>query len=266
MRNPRVVLITGASSGIGEALALEYAGRGVFLALSGRDGPRLDGVGERCKTKGADVETRVLDVTDANAMEFWIAGLAARRPLDLVIANAGVSAGTGGGGESEEQARYIFSVNLGGVLNTLYPAIEVMLVQTDTKDGQRGQIAVMSSLAGFRGFPGAPAYCASKAAVKTHGEALRGELHHQGIGVTVICPGYVRSRMTEKNKFSMPLLMDSARAARIIRRGLARNRARIAFPWRMYFLAWLFATLPPGLIDPLLRRLPKKGAQGNRPK
>ena len=262
MRNPRVVLITGASSGIGEALALEYAGAGVFLALSGRNATRLDSIAERCKAKGAEVETRVLDVTDAEAMLLWIAGLGARRVLDLVIANAGVSAGTGGGGESESQARHVFTVNLGGVLNTLYPAIEIMLSQTDTKDGQRGQIAVMSSLAGFRGIPGAPAYCASKAAVKVHGEALRGELHHQGIGVSVICPGYVRSRMTEKNKFPMPMLMDSARAARIIRRGLARNRARIAFPWRMYFLAWLVSSLPPGLIDPLLRRLPKKGAAG----
>ncbi len=260
MRDPRVILITGASSGIGEALALEYADRGVFLALSGRDGARLDGIGARCRAKGADVETRVLDVTNDTAMERWITDLAAQRPLDLVIANAGISAGAGGG-ESEEQARHVFTVNLGGVLNTVFPAIEAMLAQIDTKDGQRGQIAVMSSLAGFRGFPGAPAYCASKAAVKVHGEALRGELHHQGIGVTVICPGYVRSRMTEKNKFPMPLLMNSERAARIIRRGLARNRARIAFPWRMYFLAWLFATLPPGLTDPLLRRLPKKSAK-----
>jgi len=261
MRDPLVVLITGASSGIGEALALEYAGRGVFLALSGRNAGRLDSVGERCEAKGAEVETRVLDVTDANAMENWIAGLAAERPLDLVIANAGISAGSGGGRESENQARHVFTVNLGGVLNTIYPAIEAMLGQTDTKDGQRGQIAVMSSLAGFRGIPGAPAYCASKAAVKIHGEALRGELHHLGIGVSVICPGYVRSRMTEKNKFPMPLLMDGKRAARIIRRGLARNRARIAFPWRMYALAWLFATLPPWLTDPLLRRLPRKGAR-----
>lgn len=262
MRNPKVVLITGASSGIGEALALEYAGTGVLLALSGRNGARLDSIAKRCEAKGAEVETRVLDVTDADAMQLWIGGLAARRVLDLVIANAGVSAGTGGGGESESQARHVFTVNLGGVLNTLYPAIEAMLLQTDTKDGQRGQIAVMSSLAGFRGIPGAPSYCASKAAVKVHGEALRGELHHQGIGVSVICPGYVRSRMTEKNKFPMPMLMDSARAARIIRRGLARNRARIAFPWRMYFLAWLVSSLPPGLIDPLLRRLPKKSAAG----
>ena len=262
MRDPRVILITGASSGIGEALALEFAAPGVFLLLNGRNKGRLAKVGKRCQAKGAKVETQLVDVTDGEAMERWIANAAAKRPLDLVIANAGVAAGTGGLGESEAQARHIFSVNLGGVLNTVYPAIKAMLAQSDTKNGQRGQIAVMSSLAGFRGFPGAPAYCASKAAVKILGESLRGELHGEGIGVTVICPGYVRSRMTEKNRFTMPLLMDSPRAARIIARGLARNRGRIAFPRRLYCLVWLFTALPPGLVDPLLRRLHKKGTKG----
>jgi len=122
----------------------------------------------------------------------------------------------------------------------------------------RGQVAIMSSLAGFQGFPGAPAYCASKAAVRVWGEALRGELHGAGIGVSVICPGYVRSPMTAVNDFPMPLLMDADRAARIIRRGLARNRPRIAFPWRLYAAVRLISALPPAFTDPLLRRLPKK--------
>jgi short-subunit dehydrogenase len=122
----------------------------------------------------------------------------------------------------------------------------------------RGQIALMSSLASFRGFPGAPAYCASKAAVRIWGEALRGDLWEAGIRVTVICPGYVVSPMTARNQFYMPLLMNTDRAARIIKRGLARERARIAFPWRIYFGAWLLGLLAPALSDPLLRHLPKK--------
>src|SRR3546814_12235413 len=98
---------------------------------------------------------------------------------------------------------------------------------------RRGQIAIMSSLAAFRGFPGAPAYCASKAAVRIWGEALRGMLGREGIEVSVICPGYVKSRMTAHNDFPMPLLMEAGRAAAIICRGLAANKARIVFPRRL---------------------------------
>ena len=116
----------------------------------------------------------------------------------------------------------------------------------------------MSSLASFRGFPGAPAYCASKAAARIWGEALRGDLWDSGIRVSVICPGYVASPMTARNQFHMPLLMDADRAARIIKRGLAQGRARIAFPWPLYFASWLLGLLPPLLTDGLLRRLPKK--------
>jgi short-subunit dehydrogenase len=123
---------------------------------------------------------------------------------------------------------------------------------------RRGQFALMSSLASFRGFPGAPAYCASKAALRVWGEALRGDLAPQGVEVSVICPGFVVSRMTAQNKFPMPMLMPTERAVAIIQRGLARNRARIAFPFPLYAAAWLAGLLPPGLTDPLFRRLPKK--------
>ena len=117
----------------------------------------------------------------------------------------------------------------------------------------------MSSLAAFKGFPGAPAYCASKAAVRLWGESLRGEIHEDGIGVSVICPGFVKSRMTAVNDFPMPLLMEGDRAAQIIQRGLQKNRARIVFPFRLYVVVWALAILPATLIDPLLRRLPQKG-------
>jgi len=122
----------------------------------------------------------------------------------------------------------------------------------------QGQIALMSSLAAFRGFPGAPAYCASTAAVKNWGESLRGSLRGDGLQVSVICPGFVRSPMTDVNPFPMPLLMEAVRAVAIIRCGLARNHGRIAFPWRMYALVWLFGALPPCLTDPLFARLPEK--------
>jgi short-subunit dehydrogenase len=252
MRDPRSILITGASSGIGEALALVYARPGIRLILSGRDSARLAAVAATCGGRGASVRTEVIDVTDRAAMARWIDQVDAESPLELVIANAGISAGTFDGGESPDQARAIFATNLDGVLNTALPAIPHL-----TRRG-RGQIALMSSLASFRGFPGAPAYCASKAAVRVWGEALRGELQAHGVGVSVICPGFVVSRMTAGNRFRMPFLMEADRAAQTVRRGLARNRARIAFPCPMYAGAWLLGLLPPVLTDPFMRKLPKK--------
>ncbi len=253
-KDPTNILITGASSGIGAALAKAYAAPGVRLALSGRNEARLTMVAGLCRGGGAEVTTALRDVTDAEAMAGWIAEVDQERPLDLVIANAGISAGTADGGEDRAQSAAVFAVNLDGVRNTVLPAIEAMQARG------RGQIAIMSSLAAFRGFPGAPAYCASKAAVRIWGEALRGHLAGDGVGVSVICPGFVRSRMTEVNDFPMPFLMDAERAAVIIRRGLARNRGRIAFPWPTYFWAWLLGVLPTALTDRLLRKMPKKSA------
>ncbi|HEX9569159.1 MAG TPA: SDR family NAD(P)-dependent oxidoreductase [Rhodospirillales bacterium] len=252
IRNPQAILITGASSGIGEALARRYAGPGRFLALSGRDRRRLDAVAEACRAKGANVEGKIVDAADRDLSRRWIEAVDTRRPLDLVIANAGVSAGTGGRGESEAQCRDIFAVNLGGVLNTVWPAIDRMR-------GRRcGQIAIVSSIAAFRGLPGTPAYSASKAAVKAYGEALRGWLGKDGIRVSVVCPGFIRSRMTAPNKFPMPMIMDADKAARIIAKGLARDKARIAFPWPMVALMWLLGALPPAWTDPILKVAPEK--------
>jgi short-subunit dehydrogenase len=253
VRDPRSILISGASSGIGEALALAYAGPGVHLALTGRNAARLEAVAGTCRDQGAETAAALIDVTEREAMARWIAEHDALAPLDLVIANAGISAGTGGLGETEEQTRNIMAVNLEGVMNTVLPVLPGLRAR------RRGQVAIVSSLAGFRGIPGAPAYCASKAAVKVWGEALRGHLAPEGIGVTVVCPGFVVSRMTAVNKFPMPLLMEVERAAAIIKRGLARNKARIVFPRRLAAAVWLLAALPPAVTDPLLRRMPKKG-------
>lgn len=249
---PRSILITGASSGLGEALALHYAAPGIRLALTGRDAARLQAVADAAAARGAEVSSETLDVLDAAAMAAWICAIDRTAPLDLVIANAGVSGGTGGSGEDDAQARRIFAINVDGVLNSVLPAVARM------RGRGHGQIALMASLASFRGWPGAPAYSASKAAVRVWGEALRGQLRGAGIGVSVICPGYVRTRMTAVNRFPMPMLMDADRAAAIIARGLAANRPRIAFPWPVYAAVWLLALLPAGLTDRLLTRLPRK--------
>ncbi len=252
MQDPATIIVTGASGGIGAALALAYAKPGVTLGLTGRNAERLAGVAAKCRAAGAATEEGVVDVTDAGAMKTWLRDFDARHPVDLVIANAGISAGTGGGSEPAAQARAIFAVNLDGVLNTVLPLLPRM-----RKRG-RGQIAIMSSLASFRGFPGAPAYCASKAAVRIWGEALRGELWESGLRVSILCPGYIVSNMTAANDFYMPMLMSADRAAAIMKRGLGKQRARIAFPWPLYFLVWLIGTLPPAWVDGLMRRLPRK--------
>ena len=234
----RHILITGASSGIGAALAGHYARADVRLALAGRDTRRLDDVAAACRQSGATVTTKAVDVTDPAAMRAWILAADDESPLDLVIANAGISSHSGGSGESEARARAVFAVNVEGVLNTAYPAIARMSTRG------RGQIALMSSLAGYRGFPDAPAYSASKAAVKSLAEAWRGELAPLGIRVSAICPGFIETPMTARNKFPMPFMMTADKAANIIGRGLARNRARISFPWPMALGSWLLAAVP----------------------
>jgi short-subunit dehydrogenase len=252
MRDPRVILITGASSGLGAALARAYATASVTLALSGRDSTRLARTVETCRLQGAHVLSEIVDVGDAEATMRWIEAVDDTHPIDLVIANAGISGGTGSGGESDAQAREIFKINVDGVVNTALPALARMAARG------KGQLAIMSSLAAFRGLPGAPAYCASKAAVRVWGEALRGEYAARGVQVNVICPGYVETPMTSVNKFPMPFLMNAERAAGIMKRGLARNKPRIAYPWPMYALVRVLADLPQFLIDPLVRALPKK--------
>ena len=252
MRDPRSILITGASSGIGAALARRYAAEGVVLALGGRDAARLAKVAADCRSAGAEASETIVDVTDRTAMEGWVVEADRHRPVDLVIANAGISAGTADGEENAEQLRAVFAVNVDGAFNAVLPLLPAM------RQRRRGQIALMSSLASFRGFPGAPAYSASKAALRVWGEGLRGDLYRSGITVSVICPGFVESPMTSGNPFPMPMLMPADQAARIICKGLAAGRARIAFPLPMYAAAWLLGALPPAFTDSWMRRLPRK--------
>ncbi len=234
--DPRHVLITGASSGIGAALARRLAAPGRRLTLLGRDTARLVAVAEGLA--GA-VETISVDVCDRHGMAEVIGAAFARAPVDLLVANAGISGG---------DARRLMAVNVQGVVNTVEPAVPPL------RAAGRGQVALMSSLAGFRGLPNAPAYCASKAAVRVYGEGLRGRLGQAGIRVSVICPGFIATPLTADNPFPMPFLMSAERAAERIVAGLARNRARIAFPRRLYWPILAGSLLPAALTDPLYLR------------
>ncbi len=251
----RAIAITGASSGLGRALAEEAAAAGVTLHLSGRDAARLAAAAAACRARGAEVRETVLDVTNAIATAAWIRG-AGR--LDLVIANAGISGGTGGATEPAGQVQAIFATNVGGVLNTALPAIECMSAQPPGAGGIRGRVAVVASLAAFVAAPGAPAYCASKSAVQRWAEALDATERARGIRLHAVCPGYVRTPMTARNSFPMPFLMDADEAARRTLRGLAAGRLRVAYPLPLYWMARLAGALPPAWRNALFTRLPAK--------
>ena len=228
-------------------MAAEAAKRGAKrLFLLGRDAMRLRESAERCI--GCEVECIVVDVTDRMLMRETIERVARECPLDVVIANAGVATGQ----ENEINARHTFEVNIGGVANTVFPAIDVFTAR------RCGKIVIVSSMTAYHGMASCPSYAASKAAVKAWGAGLRGMLRKQGIDVCVVCPGFVRSGITDKNDFRMPFFMEADKAARIIWRGILRNSPLIAFPWQMRFAAWLGAMLPEAIADKLYSRLPKK--------
>lgn len=239
MKSFTSIVITGASSGIGQALALDYAAPGVALAITGRDGVRLQAVAEACRAKGASVEAGQIDVVDREQLAAWLTTFDDTHPVDLLIANAGVSIDKDNSSLDDFSiVRHTIDVNVGGVLNTVEPLIGRMMLR------RRGQIGIVSSLAGFIGLPYSASYNASKAAVRVWGESIRYALKKYEVGVSVICPGFVVSRMTAQAPFPMPFLMSAERAAAIIRRGLARNKARIAFPVGTKAAVWFGGLLP----------------------
>ena len=242
-QSPRSIIITGASSGIGKALALVHAGPGVQLGLTGRNQDRLDEVAAEAVALGASVSTASIDVTDRDGIAAWIEEFDTAHGLDLIYANAGISRHVNDLSEIDQLTREVFDTNITGLINSIHPAMEIML-----KRG-RGQIAIMASLAGLITLKHAPAYCASKACVRSYGESLRMTLKGTGVQVSTICPGFVKSPLTDKNKFPMPFMMDSEKAANIIKRGLERNKARIAFPWRLLAIVRSAGSLPAGLWD-----------------
>ena len=246
------ILITGASSGIGEALALYYASHGVQrLSLCGRNLERLEQVASQCREFGCEVMAQRLDVSDETATRQWLEECNDKMPLNLVFANAGVATLE----ESAENVRNTFEINVMGVVNTVLPTIELF---KKAPSEQIKQIVITSSVAGYHGMPTCPSYSASKACVKAWGEGLRLSLKKFGIGVSTVCPGFVRSRITDKNTCPMPFFMEADQAARIIAERVEKNVGLIAFPWPMRFMVWLGSILPNCISDFIYERLPFK--------
>jgi len=249
MLSPQTILITGASSGIGKCMALCYAAPNQTLYLIGRDLKRLQKIQKQCELKGATVFIATLDVTNQTKMAKQIILWDTQKAIDLVHANAGIGFK---GVETAEKSRTVFDVNLTGVLNTIDPILPRM------KHRKKGQVALMSSLASFRGMPGSQSYSASKAAVRFLGEALRPEYALYGVEINVICPGFIRTPLTDVNQFKMPFLMEATPAAALIVNALKKNKARIAFPWQMYWIARLLEILPNSWTDQKLLNPPSQ--------
>ena len=251
---PRCVLVTGASSGIGEAVARHYAtlqGEEVLLALTGRNQQRLESVADECRKLGAQVVCRVVDVTDAPGMEAFIEEVHALRPLDIVLANAGVNFCTVGGHQQSfsQSCRDIFSINVDGVLNTVLPASALQA------EVGRGTIAIVSSLAAYSHLysigdgEGSP-YSATKAAVKMLGLHMRRRFAPKGVNVSVVCPGFVTSGMTKAlNMGKLWMEIPAEEAAARIHEGLCHNDAIISFPKTVDTLSYIGSVFPEAVTE-----------------
>ncbi len=237
------ILITGASSGIGEALAIRYASENVRLILFARNAEKLAHVAKACEQKQATVSIHSINLTHAEAVQDLVTRIDAEFPIDLVICNAGIAnvLGDDGKAESWDVITRVVDTNLYGTLATLNPLISRLQAR------KSGHIAIVSSLAAYYGMPITPVYCASKAALKGYGESLRGWLKNDGINVSVIYPGFVKSNMSDKFTSDKPFMISPEKAADIIYRGIAKNKASISFPFPLNLGIWGLTVLPSGL-------------------
>ncbi|MEH6472457.1 MAG: SDR family NAD(P)-dependent oxidoreductase [Halopseudomonas sp.] len=245
----KTIVITGATGAIGGALALEYAEPGALLILQGRDLEQLQTVSDRCIQAGAQAQCFSFDLRDTTQLQQWIGEICATQAPDLLIANAGMNTNIGPDRSGEEWSNIEALLDL-NIKSTL--ALCQQVAQAMRQRGS-GQIGIISSLAAYYGLPVTPSYSASKAAVKAYGEGLRGWLAEDGVGVTVVMPGYVASPMCHDMPGPKPFLWSPERAARVIRKGLDNNRARISFPFPLNFGSWWLAVLPSALSQRLLK-------------
>jgi len=246
------VFITGASSGIGEALAVHYAAQGARLGLVGR---RLEALARLNDSLGGGHRCYALDVSDADALANAAADFIARFGVpDVVIANAGVSAGTlTEYPEDLAVLRRILETNVFGMAATFSPFISAMKTA-----GGRPRLVGIASVAGIRGLPGAEAYSASKAAVIAYLESLRLEMKPYGIQVVTIVPGYIATPMTAVNPYPMPFMLSADEAARRFVQAIERGRSYVVIPWPMAWVAKLLRLLPNVLYDRLFSNAARK--------
>lgn len=239
----KTAVVTGASSGIGRALAVALAAQGARVGVTARRADRLAALADEVRAKGGTIESAVADVADRTATVDAVRGLAAKLgPVELLVANAGVSHETGADPMNVPGVEHMMKVNFLGVVYSFEAALADMLAR------KSGHLVAIASMAAYKGLPRAAGYCATKAAVKSYCESLRIELHGSGVAVTCVCPGFITTEMTAKNEHPMPFLMNADRAARRVLRALGRRPAVYDFPKRMRFVMWLSKWAPDGFI------------------
>ena len=245
------VVISGASSGIGLALARHYLERGATVAAFARRGELLQILAAEFPGKAF---CYTLDVRDAPALRHAAEDFTARAGVpDIVIANAGVSRGTlTEYVEDEEVFQNVMDINVLGMVKTFQPFLAAM------RAAKRGTLAGIASVAGFRGLPGSSAYSASKAAAISYLESLRVELHGSGVKVVTLCPGYIKTPMTDINTYPMPFILDAEVAAKRMARVIERGTSFAVVPWQMGVVGWLMKRLPRWLYDRLFAKAPHK--------
>ena len=251
------VFITGASSGIGAALAAYYARHGAVLGLCARRLAPTQALLSSLLCTGSGYQ---VDVTDAPSLQAAAADFTERFGVpDIVIANAGISVGTSTENPEDLPAfRKVMDTNVLGMAVTFQPFVAAMRARAS------GTLVGIASAAGFRGLPGAGAYSASKSAAISYLESLRVELHGSGVSVVTICPGYIRTPMTAANRYRMPFMIDADDAARRFARAIRKKRRFAVIPWQMALVSLVLRHLPRWLFDRLFVRAPRK-ARGQPP-
>lgn len=255
--SPARVFITGASSGIGAALARRYAARGAVLGLVGRRQDALQALADALPGQGHQVYA--LDVRDRSALQAAARDFMAGGPVDRVIACAGISAGTlTDAPEDFAVFQAIFDTNVLAMVATFEPFIAAMRAR------RQGVLVGIGSVAGVRGLPGAGAYSASKAAVRAYCESLRVELYGSGVQVVTLAPGFIATPMTAHNPYRMPFLMPVDRFAdQAVRAIEARDRYRV-IPWLMAWVGRLLRVVPDAVYDAVAARRKRKPRMGER--
>jgi short-subunit dehydrogenase len=240
----QVAVITGASSGIGWSLAKVLAGQQCRVGLVARRQDRLEALAAEIRAQGGTAALAAADVADrAETLRAIHSVRDQLGPVDLLVANAGVGAPTLLDPMNVPQIETMFRVNLFGVVYSIEAVLPEMLKR------RRGHLAAVSSLAAYKGLPGESAYCASKAAVNTYMEGLRIQLRSHNIAVTTVCPGFVKTPMTDVNTFKMPWLMGADEAARRIAKALRRRKKVFNFPWQTTLLLKFAGWAPDWLIN-----------------